>query len=125
MSDRDLHTLVQQAQSHIQRGKLSEARALYEQICRTDPRDAETRMTLGALKGELGDTAGAEDDLRQALALQPDLAEANFQLGGLLRMQGREQEAVARLRQAVTAKPDYAEAWIVLGGLHGQLGQME
>ena len=82
-------------------------------------------MMLGALKGELGDRTGAEDDLRQALALQPDLAEANFQLGGLLRMQGREQEAVARLRQAVTAKPDYAEAWIVLGGLHGQLGQME
>ena len=75
-------------------------------------------MTLGALKGDLGDTAGAEDDLRQALALQPDLAEAHYNLGNVLRMRGKLREAIASVERAVGINPDYAAAWTSLGRLY-------
>lgn len=125
MPQLDTHTMTEQALTLIETGHLPQARALYEQICRYSPMNAEARMMLGALRGELGDTSGAIADLREALRLQPGSVEAHFLLGNLMRLQGNAAEALAHLQQVVTLNPDHAEAWVMLSGLHGQLGQAD
>ena len=71
MNHPDTASLNDQALELIDCGDLSGARILYERICALDAQDARARMMLGAIFAEAGDLTGAENFLRQSLALQP------------------------------------------------------
>lgn len=118
------NALTEKALMLIENGHLIQARTLYEKICQHSPKNAEARMMLGAVKGELDDAAGAIVELQEALRLQPELAEAHILLSNLKHLQGNAMEAIIHLQQVVTIDPDHSEAWIMLGALHGQLGQI-
>ena len=121
MTDSRIRQLHQQADLLLNTNRLTEARALYDQICALDDSDAEAFMMRGALDGEMGQVEDALQSLNEAIRLDPDYADAYHTLARLLQHQGRLEEARDALQKAVEIDPEFTEAWAMLGGLLGQL----
>ncbi len=88
-----------------------EAARLFEEICRTDPMDAESWRWLGMINSRLGALARAEECCRKALSLRPDDAEAHNVLGNVLSALERDEEAIACYRNTIRLQPHDAQAY--------------
>lgn len=77
----------------------------------------DSAFRLGLARDRLGDDAGAERDLRRALALRPSHAAARVALGALLQRRGDAAGAIALLEPAARtgANEDRARALVALG----------
>src|SRR5262249_59954780 len=73
------------------------------------------RVNLAIARIDTGDLAGAEADLRAALAIEPGNPRALTNLGEVLRATQRSREAVTLYRKALDADPTYAHAAARLG----------
>ena len=118
-------TSLAHASSLANSGRFSEALAICQKISRTDKGNPDVWMMLGALHGQMKNTAEAISSLRRAIALRSGFAEAHYNLGFVLWTQGNFDEALASLQQTVTIKPNYTEAWIIMGSIHGLLGRLD
>ena len=112
---------MQIALAHQQAGRLAEASAIYQEILRESPHDADALHLLGMIAHQSGDNALAADHIGRAIAVAPDLAELHNNLGLVLVSLGRNDEAVASYQRAIALRPDYAHAHNNLGAaLQGQ-----
>ena len=101
-----------------------------ERACRAildrEPANGEALHLLGLVRRKLGDTAGAEQLLRESIALVPRRAEFRVNFSNLLSAQGRLTEAEAELRAALALEPGSREARLALsrllnrGGAHAE-----
>lgn len=114
----------QKARALLQSGQLQAARALYEQVCHTDPRDAEAWGALGSLHGMLKEHDAARACCQRAVAIRPDYVEAYNDLGAALVELGRLDEAIACHRRALQIRPRYADAHYNLGNALSARGQL-
>ena len=69
-----------------------------------------TETNLATALGEQGDTVGAAEHYRRAIALQPDYAPAYNNLGVMQRASGNLEDAITTYRQALALKGDYPDA---------------
>lgn len=92
------------------------------------------RLLRGAIRADagvpvyhsnLGHFRGAEDCLRRALALKPNLAEAQLNLAAVLEDQGRLEEAAEGLEQLLRVRPDYVQALNNLSSVLKKLGRLK
>ena len=113
-----------EAQSLLRANRFDDARAIYRQICDTQPEDADAWHVLGSINGMLGDHAEAEKNFRREIVLCPDRPESHFNLGISLRNQNRMDDAAAAFRAALEHNPDYAEAHNALGYVLAMQGQL-
>lgn len=92
-----------EAQSHE---RLTE-RAVYHasRAASLAPRDYESRALLAAAREMNGDLAGAEADMRAALALAPQRVDAHWRLANLLLRAGKLDQAVGEFRAVNEADP--------------------
>jgi Flp pilus assembly protein TadD len=67
-------------------------------------------VNLSRLLAKSGDLAGAIEERRRAVALDPDDAAGRNNLGALLAQAGRLEEAVTQFRAALALEPGNAEA---------------
>jgi tetratricopeptide (TPR) repeat protein len=67
--------------------------------------------------GEMGKSAEAIVEFREAARHNPAWPDAYYELGNLLRDQGRLDEAIIEFREALRLKPDFAEAHCNLGSV--------
>ncbi|MHB1514318.1 MAG: tetratricopeptide repeat protein [Acidiferrobacteraceae bacterium] len=125
MADTDTQALLERAEALLEAGRLTDARALYTEICQQDGGHAEAWLMLGALQGELGAAGEALRCFEQAITLRPDYAEAHLSSAAVLQAQGKLEEAYEGCRRAVAADAGYVEAWAMLGGLCTALGKRE
>lgn len=85
---------------------MDRARAAIAEAMRLDPRQPEAYAVRGMVTfATAWDTAAAERDLRQAIALNPSYARAHQYLSSVLTTQRRFDEAVAAARKAVDLDP--------------------
>jgi tetratricopeptide (TPR) repeat protein len=66
---------------HLRLGHYKQAVADYDIALARQSRSAWSYLGRGLAKEHLGDTAGAQSDLKQALALDPDLTDAAHKIG--------------------------------------------
>jgi len=96
-----------------QTGQLEEARIIYQRIAARTPESAEAASGLGGVLNELGDHAGAERVLANALKLPatPELI-AEIENGlGTAKLSGRRfTEALPHLERAVALVPEHSSA---------------
>jgi len=118
------HTKKRKALEYIQAQQFSQAKDLLLEVCQSDRHDPESWFLLGNIASALGDQAGAEQHLRQALALAPDLPQISYNLGNVLRLQRRFEEAAGAFRRAIQLKPDYALAHANLGASLHDIGRI-
>lgn len=82
-----------------------EAERQADQAIRLDKANADAWLVLGLIRQGRKDLAGAEQALRKALALRPDLPQAHFCLGELCREAGEIGQAVGHYRRYLDLDP--------------------
>ena len=106
----DRNTLIAQALNLHQRGQLSQAADLYDQILSLEPGNFAALQFLGVLRGQLGRNAEGTKLLEAALAIQPGHFGALANYGQVLMGSGDHVGALAAFDKALSAKPDFFEA---------------
>ncbi len=85
---------------HDKQGKCDKSAALYQEVLNRDPDNVEVYCDLGYSYYLQKRWQDAEENLRKAIALRPDLARAHNNLGLLLARSGRYEEAMVEFSQA-------------------------
>jgi predicted O-linked N-acetylglucosamine transferase (SPINDLY family) len=101
---REALTLHQQAQ-------LGQARALYQQILKAQPRHFEALHFLGMLARQAGDLAQAVELIGKSIAIHPNNAAAYSNLGNALSDLKRYGDAIDSYDKAIAILPEHAEAY--------------
>lgn len=107
----------QKALALLQRNLPAEAVPLLEQVCRTDPRDAEAWHLLGGIKHHQGHYESAVTCYERAVYLEPQNPSAFYNLANALCEIGRFDEAARHYLSALTLHPNYIEAHCNLGAV--------
>lgn len=121
----DISSRKRSALAFFQNNQLTQAKALYLEVCRNDPADAEAWHTLGVINGRLGLIDEAEAACRNAIAANPRYAPAHCDLGNALFATGKAKEAVECYQEALRLNGNSAEAYNNLGTALDSLGQLE
>ncbi|MCR4297358.1 MAG: tetratricopeptide repeat protein, partial [Gallionella sp.] len=111
--------------ARIQEGRFAEAKAIIQDICRANGRDAEAWFLLGAVNGQLKLYDEAMDCCRKAIDLNPDYADAHYNLAQACMHQKRWEEAVSAYRHVIRLQPNHAEAHNALGLALENLGRID
>jgi tetratricopeptide (TPR) repeat protein len=101
---------LQSAVALHQRGELTAASRLYEEILSVQPRHADALHLLGVIAAVSGDAQRAVDLIGRALQIEPRSAAALNNRGAARRELGHGAAAIDDFDQAIALKQDYAEA---------------
>ncbi|MGD1849964.1 MAG: tetratricopeptide repeat protein [Cyanophyceae cyanobacterium] len=104
----------------MQKGRIQEALAEYEQARRIDDSVPELHYNLGNAYGQTGRAADAIAAYQRAIALRPTYANAHYNLGNSLLTLGQNAEAENAYREAIASNDQFAEAYGNLGILLAQ-----
>lgn len=120
-----IHSRKREAFALLQSNRFSEARTLYAELCAQDKMDAEAWFFLGAINGQLKNTAEAVECFHRVVALSPNHALAHYNLGMALRTQGRLEDAVQALREAARLAPQREEVHLGLANTYVDMERPE
>jgi predicted O-linked N-acetylglucosamine transferase (SPINDLY family) len=124
----DPQNRLARAVSHLGAGQLSEAEALFREVLREEPSNADALHFLGVVLGQRGGAAAAVEKIRQAIALRPDAPAFHNNLGMALKSAGDLAGAIQSYRRAVELAPGYIGARFNLGvalAARGDLGEAQ
>src|ERR1700685_3121177 len=113
--------LLKTAVRHQQSGQLDEARKLYEQVLRLQPKNYDALNQLGLVLAAQGEAPRGIQLIKRALEAVPRSPGALNNLGCLLLGLQRSKEALANFDKATSLKADFVEAWINRGVALGAL----
>ena len=99
-------------------GQWAQAEQGLLQLTQAYPKLSGPWLNLALTQQQLGNTEQAEQNFRQALAVNAGNLDAYNQYGIFLRQQGRFKAAEAQYRKALRKKPDHAATHINLGILY-------
>ena len=108
-----------------QKGKIAEAREVYQELNRIDPDDLDVLINLAAGASHAGDSAAVKRYLDRALKLAPESAQAMINMGNYYAKQARPDEAQQWFAKAVATDPHDYLAQIGLGIQSIRLGQID
>ena len=103
-------SLVRDAATLLEAGKLEEAEAVARRAVAGQPRNTAARSVLGAILDQRGRAKEAENEYREALRLDANSAVALTNLGVLLVRTGRADEAVTTFERVLRLPPGHAQA---------------
>ena len=98
--------LNNQGLEYVDAGKLDQAVAAFRRATGVDPQRTDVRHNLAAALFDRHDPAAAEQEARQAVALNPADAGSYDLLGRALAVQGKMTEAIAQLHEALRLAPN-------------------
>lgn len=109
-------------QSYFLQKKFAEAKSLFEQVVKRDPRDAKSRNTLAAICLKDGNMVEAKRLWREASDLEEDFAAPRFNLGKQLMKEQRTAEAMILFLEYWVLEPDSPDAhnYLSMGYLRGR-----
>jgi tetratricopeptide (TPR) repeat protein len=116
--------LLEKALTHHTAGELAEAEAIYQDILRQAPDDADALHLLGALTAQKGDADAALGLIDRAIAVDPTCADFHNNRGLILFNLGRTDESIAAHREAARLRPEFPEAHNNLGNALLKKGQL-
>ena len=93
------------AKQQHREGRIAEAEAVYLDVLKSDPENAEARHLVGVVCLQRGQLAEAEQHLRQAIELDNGQAPYYSNLGNVLGAQNRTEEAYQCFKQALNLDP--------------------
>lgn len=106
----DLTDLLRRAAAHHQRGELSQAEALYQEVLDHQPKNFDALHLYGVLMHQRGKPVEALSLIGKALTANAKAPAAHSNHGIVLAVLNRHTEAVTAYERAIALKPDYAEA---------------
>lgn len=120
-----LAMLKNEALALFQSGRIAEAQAKYQAICKREPQDADAWFFLGIIHGQLGVMAQSEYCSRKATQLAPNSHAAWDNLGLALMHQGKRPEAARCFTRALEINPQDEQAHNNLGTLLRDQGELD
>ena len=106
--------LVEQAESSLDAGDLTDAESRLRQAIDLDPANADAWLLLGAVCGETNRIDEAAGYLRRAIAIDPASPAAHLTLGQLQGATGNYTQAIESFRTALVHAPDDVDAHLAL-----------
>ncbi|HEV8343813.1 MAG TPA: tetratricopeptide repeat protein [Candidatus Binatia bacterium] len=117
---------LEQGKKFLAEGKITEAKAFFEDLITRNPKDPDVYLFLGIVTLRLREPETAEVYIRKALALHPDHLEARTLMGWLnLEVKRDYAAAIADYDRVVQLRPDLPEAYNNLGVAFKKKGEME
>lgn len=107
-----------------QSGQHDRAEALYIEILKARPRNAEATFFLAMLRAQKGDIEAAAAGFGRAAVLKPDLVDAHFNHGVALAMLKRFEAALACYDKVLAIEPSHVEALNNRGGVLRELNRL-
>lgn len=113
----------QKAMALFQSGQIEAAKALFEQVCSTDPSDAEAWCAHGVCCGTLRLFDHSVTSLRRAIMLRPEYTEARYNLANSLAASGSFEEAIQHFQETLRSMPNHVETLCNLGSVFVELSR--
>ena len=108
-----------------QSGDLTQARAIYDRVLRSQPRSFDALHLAGVASAQSGDPERAVALIGRAIAVKADHAPAHHHLGLALAALGRFDAALASYDRAIALAPDNSETHNDRGNALADLGRMQ
>lgn len=122
-SDEQVDEMKKQGSDLIDRNCLDKAKALFSEILRHRPDDAELWCRLSTIYGRLGRFEKAAECAQRAIALRPDLSNAYLNLGTVMLRTGRYVDAIEQYRKVLDIEQAHAGARFNIGQAQAALGK--
>ena len=119
------HQICQLAWSHLQAGRVVDAKNLFDDVLKRDARHATALHGLGRIAQLAGQHQAALDLMSQAVQRDAQNAELHFHLGVTQAQLKRLDESLRSMRTAASLAPDVSRYHAVLGTLLEQRGALE
>lgn len=116
---------LQQAIAHHQAGRLAEAEAVYNDILRDNPEDANALQLKGLIHAARNETGQAITCMENSLSINPNQPSVHYNLGMLFSNLGRHSEAIGSLTAALNLNPNHLQASLMLASSLRQEGRLE
>ena len=113
----NIEQLIQQAKLLLNKNKLEEAKAVFENILKIEPSHYKTHTNIGAILLKLEKFKEAMKSFEKAIELNPNFVIAHYNLGITQARLNMMDEAEASYKKAIEFKIDYVEAYINLGSI--------
>lgn len=118
----DVASLLREAASLLQAGKLDDAEPLLRRAVAAEPSNGDAHNLLGTILDQRGQAQAAEREYRAALRFNSRSASARTNLGVLLARTGRSEAAVEAFEAVLAQVPDHPQATINLALLYAARG---
>ncbi len=102
---------LQQGLALHQQGQLAQAKAIYEQVLKTQPRHFDALILLGMIAVQTKNSQLAVDLIGKAIDVKPNHAAAHNNLGCALNDLKQHEAAIDSYERAISLKADFAEAY--------------
>ena len=121
----NLETLLSDAASHLNAGRVDVAEALYKQALEHEPRNGDALCGFGVCRFKAGDLAAAEQNLSDSVAVSPDSASVHFQLAAIYHAQMRHVDAIEGYDKSLALDATQPGAWRHRGDAYQFLSEHE
>jgi tetratricopeptide (TPR) repeat protein len=124
-SSSSLSGILEVGLRHQRAGQLAQAKALYIQVLKVNPSQADALHLLGLIAHQVGQHKIAIETISRAIEIEPKVALYRCSLGNALKALGRLDEAVSAYSHAIRCTPHFAEAHYNLGTVLMALGRID
>lgn len=125
MSDEQISTLISEAMSLHQQGRVGDAETLYRRVLQEHPEHATAMHFLGLAAHQRGDNDAAETLMRRAAEVEPENPVFLKNFAEMLVGCGRLETAVPVYQRRLALEPADAPSWHRLGQVFSRLGDPE
>ena len=119
------HKALQSALEHHHAGRLSQAKAIYQQILQAKPNHHKALHLLGVIANQEGEYDRAVELINRAIQASPSKPGYHYNLGCVYNALNKPDEAIACYRKALAIRPDYADALNNLGNTLKDQGKVD
>ena len=106
------------SEAYLASGRFDEARAILEEVTRTNPDNSQALALLGPVYGRSGELEKASSALERVMALGVGAPDVRRNLALVYTRQGKTHAAIAQLRAASVDAPENAAIWFALGNAY-------
>ena len=114
----------EEARKYLAEGKAGEAKALFEELGRQYPNEADVHLFLGITQLRLRNPEGAVAAIKRAVGENPNHAQARTLLGWIeLEVRGDLEAAIKEYQKVIELRPELAEAYSNLAAAQRKKGE--
>lgn len=121
----DPRVLVNLADAYLQKGRMAEAKEIFQRVIRLDPTIPNGYSGIGNVYLRQGKLTEAAEQYRRAIAVDPTYVNAYNDLGAVMLKMHDWKQAIATLEKSIELKPDFVESIYNLAIAYQELKQNE
>ena len=119
-----INHLIEKARILLSKGKLEDAKIVFESVLRIEPDHYKTITNIGAIYLSLDELVKAEEKFKKAISIEPQFEVAYYNLGITQKKLNRLDYAKESFEKAISLKKNYVEAHTNLGAIFLKLEKL-